>query len=56
MNTQEIFEKFEALCETFRAEHAGKSKAAHGRARKALGEIKKLVTEYIKASIDEDKK
>jgi hypothetical protein len=56
MNTQEIFEKFEALCETFRAEHAGKSKAAHGRARKALGEIKKLVTEYRKASIDEDKK
>jgi hypothetical protein len=30
--------------------------AAHGRARKALGEIKKLVTEYRKASIDEDKK
>jgi len=56
MNTQEIFEKFETLCETFRAEHAGKSKAAHGRARKALGEIKKLVTEYRKASIDEDKK
>jgi len=56
MNTQELFEKIEALCETFRAEHAGKSKAAHGRARKALGEIKKLVTEYRKASIDEDKK
>ena len=56
MNTQEIFEKIEALYELFKAEHAGKSKAAHGRARKALGEIKKLVTEYRKASIDEDKK
>jgi len=55
MNTIEIFEKIEALYETFKAEHAGKSKAAHGRARKALGEIKKLVTEYRKASIDEDK-
>jgi hypothetical protein len=56
MNTQEIFEKIEALYETFKAEHAGKSKAAHGRARKTLGEIKKLVAEYRKASIDEDKK
>jgi len=56
MNTQEIFEKIEALYETFKAEHAGKSKAAHGRARKILGEIKKLVAEYRKASIDEDKK
>ena len=37
-------------------EHEGKSKAAHGRARKALGEIKKLVTEYRKASVAEDKK
>jgi hypothetical protein len=56
MNTTEIFEKIEALYETFKAEHAGKSKAAHGRARKVLGEIKKLVAEYRKASIDEDKK
>ena len=45
MNTTEIFEKIEALYESFKAEHAGKSKAAHGRARKALGEIKKLVTD-----------
>ena len=56
MNTQEIFEKIEALYETFKAEHAGKSKAAHGRARKVLGEIKKLVAEYHKASIEEEKK
>jgi len=56
MNTQEIFEKIETLYESFKAEHAGTSKAAHGRARKVLGEIKKLVAEYRKASIDEDKK
>jgi hypothetical protein len=55
MNTQEIFEKLEVLFTTFSEEHAGKSKAAHGRARKALGEIKKLVTEYRKASVAEDK-
>ena len=55
MNTTEIFEKIEALYETFKAEHAGKSKAAHGRARKALGEITKLIKEYRKASTAEDK-
>ena len=54
--TQEIFEKIETLYETFKEEHNGKSKAAHGRARKALGGIKKLVTEYRKASVAEDKK
>lgn len=55
METKEIFEKIDALYETFKAEHNGSSKAAHGRARKALGEIKKLVTEYRKASVAEDK-
>ena len=55
MNTQELFEKIELLFEEFKAEHAKTSKAAHGRARKTLGEIKKLVAEYRKASIDEDK-
>ena len=54
--TQEIFEKIDALYETFKHEHFGKSKAAHGRARKALGGIKKLVTEYRKASVASDKK
>mgnify|MGYP003112610200 FL=1 len=55
MNTQELFERLDVLFETFKDEHGGKSKAAHGRARKALGEIKKLVTEYRKASVAEDK-
>ena len=56
MNTQELFDKIDTLYETFKAEHAGKSKAAHGRARKALGEVKKLITEYRQASVAEDKK
>ena len=55
MTTQEIKEQLDILYEVFTAEHAGKSKAAHGRARKALGEIKKLVAEYRKASVAEDK-
>ena len=55
MNTQELFDKIDALYETFKAEHAGKSKAAHGRARKAAGEITKLIKEYRKASTAEDK-
>jgi hypothetical protein len=54
--TQEIFDKIEVLYESFKAEHAGTSKAAHGRARKALGGIKKLISEYRKASVAEDKK
>ena len=36
-------------------EHDGKSKAAHQRARKAIGAIKNLVTEYRKASVAGDK-
>ena len=55
MNTQELFEQIETLYEDFKMEHNGNSKASHGRARKALGEIKKLVTEYRKASVAEDK-
>ena len=56
MTTIELKEQLDALYEAFTMEHEGKSKAAHGRARKALGGIKKLVTEYRKASVAEDKK
>ena len=56
MGTQELFEQLEVLFDTFRIEHSGKSKAAHGRARKALSEIKKLIPDYRKASVAADKK
>ena len=36
MNTQELFEQIEALYETFKAEHSGSTKTAHGKARKSL--------------------
>ena len=55
MNTQELFAKFETLCEAFKVEHEGKSKAAQARARKIAGEIKKLAAEYRKASVAESK-
>ena len=56
MNTQELFEQIEVLYETFKAEHAGSTKAAHGRARKSLSGINKIITDYRKASVAEDKK
>ena len=54
-NSQEIFEQIQELYTQFESEHNGSSKAAKSRARKAIGEIKKLVTDYRKASVDENK-
>ena len=56
MDTQVLKEQLDELYETFSTEHGGKSKASHGRARKALGGIKKLISDYRKASVAEDKK
>ena len=55
MSKQEVFEQIDALYETFKAENAGTTKASQQRARKAIGEINKLVTEYRKASVAESK-
>ncbi len=55
MDTQELKEQLDTLYETFSTEHEGSSKAAHGRARKALSEIKNVIKEYRAASINEDK-
>jgi hypothetical protein len=55
MTTQELFEQMQGLWNEFSAEHSKASKAAYGRARKAVGDLKKLVTEYRKASVAEDK-
>jgi hypothetical protein len=52
-NSQEIFEQITELYTQFEAEHNGTTKAAKSRARKAIGEIKKLVTDYRKASVEE---
>lgn len=55
MTSHELFERMSELFEVVTAEHNKPTKAAHARARKAAGEIKKLVTEYRKASTAEDK-
>ena len=58
-NRDEIYSKLDELWEQFQENHrvhAEKgNKAAGGRARKAIGEVKKLVTEYRKASVSESK-
>ena len=58
-NSKEIHTKIKDLFEEFDTNHEIHSKkgnkAAGGRARKAIGEIKKLVTAYRKASVSESK-
>ena len=55
----ELYGQLNDLWEDFQENHRANTekgnKAAGGRARKANGEIKKLVTEYRKASVEENK-
>ena len=55
----ELYGQLNDLWEQFQENHRANAekgnKAAGGRARKAIGEIKKLVTEYRKASVAESK-
>ena len=53
--SQELYEQMRQLWEEFDNEHNATTKAAKGRARKAIGELKKLVTEYRAASVNENK-
>ena len=55
MNTQELVAKMEELLEVVKIENEKTAKAAHGRARKAASELKKLAGEFKKASTAEDK-
>ena len=54
-NSQELFEQIKELYNQFEVEHNSTTKAGKSRARKAIGEIKKLVTDYRKASVEENK-
>ncbi len=57
--TNELYETLNNLWEDFQENHRTftekGNKAAGGRARKAVGEVKKLVTSYRQASVDESK-
>ena len=58
-NSNELYEQIEAAFEDFQENHkkflSKGNKAAGGRARKSIGEIKKLVTGYRQASVSESK-
>ena len=57
--TNELYETLNNLWEEFQENHRTftekGNKSAGSRARKAIGEIKKLVTDYRKASVTESK-
>ena len=59
MNAHEQFEKMRELWESFDENHTKfkdiGTKAAASRARKSIGELKKLITEYRKISVEESK-
>tara|TARA_R110001592_G_scaffold204544_1_gene454604 strand:- start:600 stop:785 length:186 start_codon:yes stop_codon:yes gene_type:complete len=60
MASEELYTKMEANWNEFSENHLKftdkGNKAAATRARKAVGELKKLVTEYRKASVAESKR
>ena len=53
--TKELFEQISELYETAKTNHEDTTKAAKGRARKALSELKKIISAYNKASVAEAK-
>jgi len=55
MDTKKIYEQMAELWNEFSTEHSKTSKAAHGRARSASTKIKKLIAEYKRTSVAEDK-
>ena len=60
MTSKELFTKMETYWNDFNENHSKftekGNKAAATRARKAVGELKKLVTDYRKASVTESKR
>ncbi len=55
MSKQEIYENLKKLWENFDLNHNKTTKKSNADSRKALGEIKKLVTTYRAASVEEEK-
>ena len=52
---QEIFETIKELFTKFEEEHNKTTKVSQKNARTAIGDLKKLVTDYRQASIEETK-
>jgi len=55
MSKQELFEAMETYWDTFVEQHNGTTKKSQTEARKAIGELKKLVTDNKKATVSESK-
>ena len=59
MSTENLYNTINDLFEEFQENHRSfeskGNKSAGGRARKAVGEVKKLVTAYRQASVNESK-
>ena len=51
-----VYENLKKLWDEFELNHNLTTKVSDSRARKALGELKKLVTAYRQASVEETKK
>ena len=52
---QEIFETMKSLFAKFEEEHNKTTKVSQKNARTAIGDLKKLVTDYRAASVEETK-
>jgi|AntAceMinimDraft_11_1070367.scaffolds.fasta_scaffold00689_10 hypothetical protein len=55
MNKNELFEAIETNFNVLSENNSLTTKASQQRARKAAGELKKLITAYRKASVEESK-
>lgn len=55
MNKQELFEQIAEQFAILEENNNGSTKASQARARKAAGEIKKLITPYKKANMEATK-
>jgi hypothetical protein len=53
---QEIFETMKELFTKFEEEHNKTTKVSQKNARTLIGDLKKLVTDYRQASVEESKK
>ncbi len=52
---QELFEQMSKLWNAFVEEHTKTTKVSQKNARTAIGDLKKLVTDYRQASVEESK-
>ena len=53
---EQLFQTMKQLWEQFEVEHNKTTKVSQKNARTAIGDLKKLVTEYRTASVEETKK